>query len=155
MGPRRYRISISSLTGPGHVDETVLSAGEGNCRMDERIISDHVVLVCPRCRTSVNGVLVKNRIALKKTLVKEANEVIEGFLACTGKECGAVYPVIGGVPVVFRNMADWWSKGQSHHLDIGSLHPELREFLHGMSGDVPKSPEEDWLLASYLDSHFS
>ncbi len=93
---------------------------------------DGPLLVCPRCRNGSH--------AHPLTLLDE------DLLGCA---CGADYPVVDGVPVVFRDPAPWLATEAVEALCRHDLPPALRRVLRGA---IPTLVRNDALLATYRRS---
>src|SRR5512147_3053453 len=65
-------------------------------------------LVCPRCRHAGEGGMVEAALEVGPVFTKEGEEILDGTLACVNGACGAIYPVVGGVPIIVRDMTGWW-----------------------------------------------
>jgi len=104
-------------------------------------------LVCPACRRFVNGALVSRSL-----------EEADGLLACA---CGARYPVVDGVPIVFRDVDGWLAGEGAEALRRADLPDAVtRRILAGAGGALARNtslvdvyersrrgPLQDWLRA--------
>ncbi|MEN9787273.1 MAG: hypothetical protein RLZZ299_2537 [Pseudomonadota bacterium] len=90
------------------------------------------VLVCPRCRHGGSA----------RTLVL----VDDDLLGCV---CGALHPVIDGVPVVFRDAGPWLASEAVEALARRDLPPRILQMLREA---VPTLARNDSLLTTYRRS---
>ena len=81
-----------------------------------------IPLVCPRCRRSVDGHLVRAQLRMG-----------DGGLVCPA--CQALHPVVDGVPILFRDLDAWLEHRRGAVLARRDLPPAVLERL-----GAPRSP---------------
>jgi SAM-dependent methyltransferase len=86
-----------------------------------------IQLVCPACRTSSGGGLEVRRLSAGAP----------GTLGCA---CGAVYPIVDGIPIVRRDLAAWLATEGPETLRRRDLPPAVEEILvEGTGGAVARN----------------
>jgi SAM-dependent methyltransferase/uncharacterized protein YbaR (Trm112 family) len=107
--------------------------------------------ICPTCRAFGRQALP---LALGTVARAEAEDVIEGVLACPNQECQREHPIIDGIPVVVADLQSW----ASHQLDAVLRRDDLSSFIESLLGDAagPGSvlDRERTTLSAYARAHW-
>ena len=68
-------------------------------RVDQTLLD---LLVCPQCHTGIREITIRGA-TIRGTTIRETSDGHE--LACTNPECGLIYPVKDGIPVMLIDEA--------------------------------------------------
>ena len=115
---------------------------------------DAVSPVCPACRHVEKDGPAHGRLSIKEVCRRQGPHVLEGFLACENPGCEALYPVVGGVPVVLKDMAGWWKTEKRWFEKPSCQAPEIGKFFQVLEDARTSGVETRALLGTYLRSHF-
>lgn len=108
---------------------------------------DESPLICPSCRQQgVRAVLQPQPIR-----VDEQDNVLEGLLDCPS---GCRYPILDGVPVVLRDMADWWRQSRDDLSKAATGDPVLADYFARLDAADPDRHARRALLGTYMDAHY-
>jgi len=73
-------------------------------RVDQTLLD---LLVCPQCHTGIREITIRGATirgtTIRGTTIRETSDGHE--LACTNPECGLIYPVKDGIPVMLIDEA--------------------------------------------------
>jgi len=112
-------------------------------------------LVCPRCRVRTAEGREMHTVSLVRPTpgsVDAGAEVREGELRCDNPACGAVYPIVDGVPILVSDVAALRA-GQAVALEAGAEPAALAARALAGPDDAPLPRLLDH-LSVYLDAHF-
>jgi SAM-dependent methyltransferase len=88
-------------------------------------------------------------LEVERSSLVEQGELIEGVLRCTG--CARRYPVLGGAPVVMRDLGAFLGSGALSLLSR-EVDPDVLAVLAAAGVDEAPIAHETALLSSYLDA---
>lgn len=108
---------------------------------------DKLVLGCPSCRSRGE----RSALRLHSLRTDEQGFVLEGILDCP---TGCRYPVLDGVPVVLRDMADWWRQARAGLTRAAVADPTLADYFSRLDASAPDRHDQHSLLSTYLDAHY-
>ncbi len=111
---------------------------------------DRIPLICPRCRQPGG----ESVLALETVYYAAGGYLLEGLLHCPAPSCQAVYPVLDGVPVVLKNMADWWRDERSRLATTTGTSTELQAYFQALDATDPQHHERRCLLGTYMERHY-
>jgi SAM-dependent methyltransferase/uncharacterized protein YbaR (Trm112 family) len=98
--------------------------------------------------------IVQAPLELGRSLKKEGEYILEGFLVCSNKECRSEYPILDGVPIVLKDIQNWWNS-EKHKITSTTFEaPELTQYFDTLDESEALSFAERSLLSSYLDLHY-
>lgn len=106
-----------------------------------------LALICPSCRQQ--GVVA--RLQLRPLHSDAQRSVDEGFLDCP---TGCRYPIVAGVPIILRDMADWWQQSRHALSAMTSEHAEMVDYFAHLEKAHPDRLAERALLSTYMDAHY-
>lgn len=90
---------------------------------------DRLRPLCPTCRTTGRGA---QPLRIGDIARSEGEDILEGVLLCTERQCQREHPVIDGIPVVVSDAASW----ASHQLDGVLRRDDLTPFVESVLGDA-------------------
>lgn len=93
-------------------------------------------------------------LKLDQVFKKEDDFVLEGFFVCSNADCGFKYPVLNGVPIILKDIKEWWHSEKLKLSVMSCDAPEMREYFAGLSHSEPLSHAERSLISSYMDLHY-
>lgn len=82
----------------------------------------------------------------------EGEEILDATLTCGNGACGASYPVVGGVPIVVRDMPGWWRSQSAAVSAVLSKADALRGYFDALRDEPPEPARA--LLGTYMDFHY-
>jgi len=98
--------------------------------------------------------MVQSALQLGQVFKKEGDFVLEGFLVCSNADCGCAYPVLNGVPIVLRDIKEWWHSEKSRLSRITSDVRVIQDYFDALDVSEPASYAERSLLSSYMELHY-
>ena len=98
--------------------------------------------------------MIQAPLRVRNASRREGEFLMEGFLGCTDPVCGAAYPVVDGVPVVLKDVGNWWRQAKPAMSEARAVGPEIRGYFEALEGSGPEGIDGRSLLGSYMDFHF-
>jgi SAM-dependent methyltransferase/uncharacterized protein YbaR (Trm112 family) len=111
-------------------------------------------LVCPACRGRRRPDDPHCTIVLDEVFERSGNDVVQGLLRCNCPDCRAGFPIVDGVPIVFRDMVGWWRDQRSHVAARPQLDSRLCDLFDLLDRRVQVHQEDHRALNLYLDAHY-
>jgi len=111
-------------------------------------------LICPRCRRADPGGNIQSSLDVERVLRTDRDFVVEGFLACSNDLCPAVYPILSGVPVIMKDMREWWQSTRTGLSNARCESQELGRYFSELDAASPGTSEDRSTLSAYLDLHY-
>lgn len=108
---------------------------------------DELTLICPSCRSQGE----RSVLRLRPLQVDTQGFVLEGLLDCAA---GCRYPILDGVPVVLRDMAEWWCQSRAGLSRAAVADPALVDYFTRLDAADPDRHARQGLLSTYLDAHY-
>lgn len=108
---------------------------------------DTLTLLCPRCRSQGE----RSALRLRPLRADAQGFVLEGLLDCTA---GCRYPILDGVPVVLRDMAEWWRQARAELARAAVADTTLADYFSRLDAAAPDRHDQHSLLGTYLDAHY-
>jgi SAM-dependent methyltransferase len=93
-------------------------------------------LVCPACRRDGRG---DQPLTVAQISRAEADDLVEGMLACPHAACRCLHPIIDGIPVVVADLPAWLR----HQLDAVLRRRDLSPAVQALLGDEPGTVLDD------------
>ena len=107
-----------------------------------------LALICPSCRQQG----VEARLQVRPLHGSDASHAVDnGFFDCPR---GCRYPIIAGIPIILRDMADWWQQSRHHLSAMTSEPPEMVDYFAYLAHAHPERLAERALLSTYMDAHY-
>lgn len=98
--------------------------------------------------------MIQAPLRVREASRKEGEFLLEGLLGCTDPACGATYPVVDGVPVVLKDVGNWWRQAKPAMSEARAAGPEVRGYFETLEGSGPEGIDGRSLLGTYMDFHF-
>lgn len=108
---------------------------------------DTLTPICPSCRQQGG----RSALRLHPLRVEAQGYVLEGVLDCAA---GCRYPILDGVPVVLRDMAEWWRQSRDGLSQAAADNPVLADYFTRLEAVNPDRHGRHALLGTYMDAHY-
>lgn len=108
---------------------------------------DTLTLLCPSCRQQGE----RSALRLRPLQADAQGFVLEGLLDCTA---GCRYPILDGVPVVLRDMAEWWRQSRAGLSRAAVADATLVDYFNRLDAVAPDRYDQRSLLSTYFDAHY-
>ena len=115
---------------------------------------DQMEFICPRCRRAAAERNIQSPLKIGRIFSRDGDFILEGFLACSNHDCGYLYPILEGVPIILRSLEGWWCSEGAKLSCVNSAAPEMREYFSSLNSGGPSSHAERGLLSSYMGLHY-
>jgi len=115
---------------------------------------DNFSLICPRCRQAGNKQIIQSPLKIDSILIQQAGYIIEGFLICSNQKCRTLFPIIAGVPIIIKDLANWYRTERIFLVQPGGMGPELSAFFQKLELAEPDIFNRQLQLGAYLDAHY-
>jgi SAM-dependent methyltransferase/uncharacterized protein YbaR (Trm112 family) len=101
--------------------------------------------VCPLCRAP---------LALSSIARGDAEDVLEGIVVCTGRECSREYPIVDGIPIFVGAIRGWLSANPLQLLLRNDLSAEVESLLGDVLGPGSAFDTLRQHTGIYADDHY-
>ena len=107
--------------------------------------------LCPACVTHHRQ---EEPLQLGKVVHATEHEVLEGTLVCGRPECGSVYPIIDGIPILVADLAHYLNQHAHEILWRNDLDHVLQSCIGDALGAGVVFDNNRHYLSAYVDGHY-